>query len=155
MKDSWWMVCFEPVLWSLVPLGTLQGAWVLLHQGDGEALSLSFLLLAHYPDNEDLALAVHTSVSIPASLQVVACSGVIHWYLLNPFLYHFLWSEVFNFMDLGHLRGDCHLIGNVSLWGMCCGRVRPLLHCSPWTNTFHMLWVLSAKGENVSKLMFG
>ena len=78
-------------------------------------------------------------------LPVLVVSGVIHWYLLNPFLHPFLWSEVFTFTGLGGLPGKCHLIGNISLWGMCCGRVKPLLHCSPWTHAFHALWVLSAK----------
>ena len=52
MKDSWWVVCFKPVLWSLVPLSTglenFQGAWILLHKGMVRHSSC-YLPLPHHP----------------------------------------------------------------------------------------------------------
>ena len=51
MKDSWWVVCFEPVLWSMVPpflgLENFQGAWILLHKGMARHFTCYPLLPCH------------------------------------------------------------------------------------------------------------
>ena len=83
----------EPVLWSLAPYlwGLDLAPW-----RDGEACFFLFFLFlhAHHPENEILALAVHVSISIPASLQVIACFCSFWWGTQVSFKYvlHFSWT---------------------------------------------------------------
>ena len=54
------------------------GVWFPFLQGVHKGVMRHFLLTVCCPitfDNEDLALAVHISISILASLHLVACSG--------------------------------------------------------------------------------
>ena len=78
-------------------------AWILLHGRMARPTSSScffFFFLLAIPKNENLALAVHVSVSIPASLQVIACFGSLWWDTLVSF--KFILSL---FVDLGGLPG--------------------------------------------------
>ena len=83
--------------------------------------------------NVALSLPCHLRVNIRTASLVAALVGGIFWIHSLTF---FCAVRFFTFMDLGGLPGDCHLIGNISLWGMCCGRARSLLHCSPWIHAF-------------------
>ena len=90
----------EPVLWSLAPY--LWGL-DLLHGGmvrHTSSYCFFFFFLLTTPKNEDLALAVHVSISIPANLQVIACFGSLWWDTLVFF--EFILSL---FVDLGGLPG--------------------------------------------------
>ena len=91
---------FEPVLWSLVPcpggpgLCSMEG-W------QGTLFFLSFFLPGI------LALAVHVSLSMPTSIQVIACfdsfwcDTLVSFKLMpSPFLYG---VRFFTFIDLGGL----------------------------------------------------
>ena len=81
---------FEPVLWSLAP--KLWGPGSCSMEGWQGTLLLLVFIWPATPENENLALAVHVSISIPASLQVIACFGSL-WcdtlvsfeFILSPF----------------------------------------------------------------------
>ena len=91
---------FEPVLWSLAPY--LRGLDVAPWRDDKAHLFFWFLLLllACHPEDEKLALAVHISISIPTSLQVIACFGSLWWDTSGLF-----YDCSFTFADLGGLPG--------------------------------------------------
>ena len=93
----------EPVLWSLDPYlwGLDLAPW-----RDGEAyFFLMFLFLCACPKNENLALTVHVSLSIPASLQVIACFGSFWWGTQVSFKYilHFSWTWEVHLVCYGRL----------------------------------------------------
>ena len=79
----------------------ISGAWIFLHRGMVRHTSSScfiFFFLLATPENENLALTVHVSISIPASLQVIACFGSLLQDTLVSF--KFIFSL---FADLGSL----------------------------------------------------
>ena len=97
---SQWGGYFEPVSWSLAPY--LRGLDIAPWR-DGKAhlfFWFLLLLLACHPEDEKLALAVHVSVSIPTSLQVIACFGSLWWDTTGLF-----YDCSFTFADLGGLPG--------------------------------------------------
>ena len=78
-------------------------AWILLHRGMARHTSSScfiFFFLLTTPENENMAFAVHISISIPTSLHLIACFGSLWWDILVSFKFIFLL-----FADLGGLPG--------------------------------------------------
>ena len=70
VKDSWWVVYFWTSVMEFGSPGScsIEGWWG----------TLLLLLVFCWPvtlKNENLAVAAHVSISIPASLQVIACCG--------------------------------------------------------------------------------
>ena len=65
MKDSWWVVCFEPVFVEFgspfLGLETFQGAWILLHKGMVRHSS-SYLSAALPPP-------IYTGILVPIFIQ--------------------------------------------------------------------------------------
>ena len=109
---------FEPVLWSLAPY--LWGPGSCSMEVMARHTSSSCLHLACHPKNENLALADHVSVSIPASLQVIACLGSL-WcdtlVFFNSFFHLFVWSDAFQFLQTWEVYLVCHMrimLGNKS-----------------------------------------
>ena len=72
------------------------GAWILNHRGMVRlnSSSCSFFCAHHPLKNKNLTLAVHVSISIPASLQIIACFCSFWWGTQVSFKYilHFSWT---------------------------------------------------------------
>ena len=83
------------------------GAWILLNRGMARltSSSCSFFFVLTIPKSENLALAVHVSLSISASLQVIACFGSFWWdtQVFFKYVIHFSWTWEVHLVCYGRL----------------------------------------------------
>ena len=109
------------------------------------------------PENENLALAVHVSISIPASLQVIACLGSFWCNMLVPF--ELLPSPFCVEWGLSLLQTwEVYLAIATKCFSLGCvlgGGWGPSCTISVWTHVCMHFGCSLPKENNVSKLMLG